>query len=123
MTSQPLASLSTSPVIVLDGFRILRFAIPIAVAMLCVLPGLVPDMTAADDSYIAGYAAAVLHNEFQATKASVLVHNGVVTVDAQSLGTVDQAKVRTALESIPGVTRVDMQEGPVAVDFPASSPP
>ena len=123
MTSQSLAALSTSPVIELAGFRTSRFAIPRAIALLCVLLGLVPHTIAADDAYIAGYAAAVLHNEFQATKASVVVHNGVVTVDAQSLGTVDQDKVRTALESIPGVTRVDMHEGPVAADSPASSPP
>ena len=69
-----------------------------------------PDTIAADDSYIAGYAAAVLHNEFKAAQASVVVQDGVVTVDAESLGTVDQAKVQTALEKIPGVTRVEIRQ-------------
>lgn len=80
--------------------RLVRNILPVAVCLLS-LPGLVPDTIAADDAYIAGYAAAVLHNEFKAAQASVVVQDGVVTVDAESLGTVDQAKVQTALESIP----------------------
>ena len=54
------------------------------VFVLCLFLGIVSPAIAADDSYIAGYAAAVLHNEFKAAKASLLVQNGVVTVDAES---------------------------------------
>ena len=91
--------------------------------LLCLFSGRVSDVMAADDAYIAGYAAAVLHNEFKAPKASVLVQHGVVTVDAESLGTVDRTKVQAALEAIPGVTQVEIREGPVIADISSSSPP
>jgi hypothetical protein len=100
-----------------------RIATVVTVCLLSVLPGFVPDTMAADDAYIAGYAAAVLHNEFKALKAAVLVQNGVVTVDAESLGTVDRTKVQAALEAIPGVTRVKIREGPVSAAVPASPSP
>ena len=93
------------------------------VFVLCLFLGIVSATIAADDSYIAGYAAAVLHNEFKAAKASLLVQNGVVTVDAESLGTVDRTKVQTALESIPGVIRVEIREGPASTDTLTSPPP
>jgi hypothetical protein len=86
-------------------------------ALLCLLLGIVSATTAADDSYIAGYAAAVLQHEFKAAKASLSVQGGVVTVDGESLGTVDRTKVATALESIPGVVRVEIREGPVRTDL------
>ena len=88
----------------------------VTVCLFCLLPGLVPDTVATDDAYIAGYAAAVLQHEFNAAKASLLVQNGVVTVEAESLGTVDRTKVQTALESIPGVVRVEVREGPAAIE-------
>ena len=90
---------------------------------LCLMLGIVSATIAADDAYIAGYAASVLHNEFKAAKASLLVQNGVVTVDAESLGTVDRTKVQTALESIPGVIRVEIREGSAATDVPLAPPP
>ena len=91
--------------------------------MLCLMLAIVSATIAADDAYIAGYAAAVLQHEFNAAKASLLVQNGVVTVEAESLGTVDRTKVQTALESIPGVIRVEIREGPVVTDAPMSPPP
>jgi hypothetical protein len=78
--------------------------------------GLVPETIAIDDSYIAGYAAAVLQHEFNAAKASLAVQGGVVIVDAESLGQADPTKVTTALENIPGVVRVEIREGPVRTD-------
>lgn len=90
--------------------------------LLCLFSGSVSDVMAADDAYIAGYAAAVLHNEFKAPKASVLVQNGVVTVEAESLGTMDRTKVQAALEAIPGVMRVEIREGAAIVDIPSAAP-
>jgi hypothetical protein len=94
----------------------LKMATGSVVLVLCLLLGRVAETIAVDDSYIAGYATAVLQQEFNATAASLLVHNGVVTVDARSLGTVDRSKIQTALENIPGVVRVEIREGPVRTD-------
>lgn len=103
--------------------RIARNILPVAVCLLYLSAGLVPATIAADDAYIAGYVAAVLHNEFKAARAVVVVQDGVVTVDAESLGTVDQAKVQTALERVPGVTRVEIRQGAAIADVPAASRP
>ena len=104
-------------------YRTVKSATRSVVFALCLILGIVSVTIAADDSYIAGYAASVLHNEFKAAKASLLVQNGVVTVDAESLGTVDRTKVQTALESIPGVIRVEIREGSAATDVPIAPPP
>ena len=78
--------------------------------------GIVSATIAADDSYIAGYATAVLQHEFDTAKASLHVQGGVVIVDAGSLGTVDRTKIMTALEGIPGVVRVEIREGQAHTD-------
>jgi Protein of unknown function (DUF1207) len=62
----------------------------------------------ADDSYIAGYAAAVLEHEFGVTDAIVQVENGAVTVTTKSIGKVDRGKVISALKKIPGVQSADL---------------
>ncbi len=69
-----------------------RIATGGVVFVLCLILGIVSIAIAVDDSYIAGYAAAVLRHEFDAAKASLHVREGVVIVDAQSLGTVDPKK-------------------------------
>ena len=92
------------------------------VFVLCLILGIVSATIAADDSYIAGYAAAVLRHEFDAAKASLQVQRGVVIVDAESLGTVDRTKVMTALESIPGVVRVEIREGQAHTDVHEPAP-
>ena len=81
----------------------MRIAMGNAVFLLCLILGIVSIAIAVDDSYIAGYAAAVLQHEFDAAKASLYVREGVVIVDAKSLSAADRKKVMTALESIPGV--------------------
>ena len=86
------------------------------VLVFCLILGIASATVAADDSYIAGYAAAVLRHEFDAIKASLHVEGGVVIVDAGSLGTVDRTKVMKALESIPGVVRVEIREGQAHTD-------
>ena len=123
LTTHSLASRHPAPVVSSTVAQIMRNILQVAFCLVCLGAGPGPDTIAADDSYIAGYAAAVLHNEFKAAQASVVVQDGVVTVDAESLGTVDQAKVQTALEKIPGVTRVEIRQGPAVAAVPASSPP
>ncbi len=86
------------------------------VLVLCLILGIVSATIAADDSYIAGYAAAALQHEFNVAKASLHVQGGVVMVDAESLGTVDRAKVLAALQRIPGVVRVEIREGQAHAD-------
>src|SRR6185503_17150265 len=97
-------------------YSTLRIAIGSAVFALGFVLGIVPAAIAADDAYIAGYAAAVLQHEFHAPKAALRVQGGVVVVDAESLGTVDRAKVATALGNIPGVVRVEIREGAAHTD-------
>jgi opacity protein-like surface antigen len=92
------------------------------VFVLCLILGIVSATIAADDSYIAGYAAAVLRHEFNTVGASLQVQEGVVIVNAESLGTVDRTKVMTALESIPGVVRVEIREGQAHTDVREPSP-
>lgn len=64
-----------------------------------------------DDRYLAGYAAAVLDREFQRPAASLRVEDGIITLDAADLGTVERARVRDALAGIPGVAGVRVLEG------------
>ncbi len=102
-----------------DSVPVRRFSVARSVSIatgglvfvLCLILGIVSETIAVDDVYIAGYAAAILRHEFEATKASLHVQGGVVMVKAESLGTVDRTKVKTALEAIPGVVRVEIQEG------------
>ena len=92
------------------------------VFVLCLILGIESIAIAVDDSYIAGYAAAVLRHEFDAGKASLHVREGVIIVDAQSLGTVDRTKVKTALEQIPGVVHVEIREDQAPIDVRESTP-
>ena len=89
----------------------LRIGTGRVVFVLCLILGIVSATIAADDSYIAGYAAAVLQHEFNVPGAVLQVHEGVVIVTADSLGKVDRQKVLTALENIPGVVRAEVREG------------
>jgi Protein of unknown function (DUF1207) len=109
------------PLVMVSIFRMGRRII-VVLGVLCLLPGWVPETRAAEDSYIAGYAAAVLQHEFNATNASLIVQDGVVTVHAVSLGILDRTKVRTALEKIPGVTRVEILEVPTVAEVPKPPP-
>lgn len=120
----------TDPVIANDSVSASRFSVVGTVKMatgsvvfvLCLILGHASETIAVDDSYIAGYAAAVLQHEFDATDASLIVQDGVVTVYAASLGTVDRRKVQTALENIPGVQRVEIQEGMAAAEISKTPP-
>ncbi|HET9962945.1 MAG TPA: DUF1207 domain-containing protein [Nitrospiraceae bacterium] len=63
---------------------------------------------AADDAYIAGYAAAILEHEFSVTDAVIQVDDGVVTVSTKSIGRVDRGKILAALKKIPGVRNAEV---------------
>jgi len=102
--------------------RTVRIATGNVIFVLCLILGMVSIAIAVDDSYIAGYAAAVLRHEFDATKVALHVEKGVVIVDAQSLGTADRTKVVTALESIPGVVRVEIREDQAHTDVREPAP-
>jgi len=71
-----------------------------------------------DDSYIAGYAAAVLEREFSLSAPSLRVQNGVLSVAAADLATADRARVVAQLEKIPGVARVVVLEAGAAPPVP-----
>lgn len=101
----------------------LRIATGRVVFVLCLILGIVSATIAADDSYIAGYAAAVLEHEFNVPGAILQVQEGVVVVTADSLGKVDRQKVIAALEKIPGVVRAEVREGPPPAVAPAGPPP
>ena len=88
----------------------------------CLVLGIVPAAVAADDSYIAGYAAAVLEHEFNVPRAIVQVHEGVVILTADSLGKVDRQKVIAALEKVPGVVRAEILEGTTSSAVPVVPP-
>jgi len=92
------------------------------VFVLCLILGIVSATIAADDSYISGYAAAVLEHEFNVPGAIVQVHEGVVVLTADSLGKVDRQKVIAALEKIPGVVRAEVREGTTSSAVPAVPP-
>jgi len=75
-----------------------------------------------DDSYIAGYAAAVLEREFSLSAPSLRVQNGVLSVAAADLATADRARVVAQLEKIPGVARVVVLEAGAAPPVPPPTP-
>jgi hypothetical protein len=113
-----------------DSVRAHRFSIRSTVRIapgrvafaVCLILGIVSAAIAADDSYIAGYAAAVLEHEFNVSEAILQVHEGVVIVTADSLGKVDRQKVIAALEKIPGVVRAEVREGTTSSAVPAVPP-
>jgi len=80
-----------------------------------------------DDSFIAGYAAAVLEREFSLKAPSLRVQNGVVSLPASELATADRARIVAELERIPGVARVVVLEAgappPVPPPSPSPEPP
>ena len=110
------------PVHLFSVLRALRSMPEGLVCVLCLVVGIESATIAADDSYIAGYASAVLQHEFDVPGAILQVHDGVVIVTADSLGKVDRQKVVTALGKIPGVVRVEVREEAEPPTVPAEPP-
>lgn len=79
--------------------------------------------TDTEDSYIAGYAAAILERDFHVSRGAVQVQHGVIIVNALNLAGADRQKIVETLSTIRGVTRVELQEnGKVLASTPTVSP-
>src|ERR1041384_5187140 len=77
----------------------------------------------ADDAYITGYATALLEREFKLTGSKIRVQNGHVTVPVEKLGPVAPDEIQRGISRIPGVTSVEVLEGPEAMAaIPAAAP-
>lgn len=63
-----------------------------------------------DDSFIAGYATAVLEREFNLTASSLSLKDGVITMRAEELEGTNRDEVITSLSCIQGVVRVQVME-------------
>jgi hypothetical protein len=74
--------------------------------------------SATEDSYIAGYASAVLEREFDVESATITVTDGVVRLFAEELPANSLDKVVSALSAIRGVVRVEISS-PTEADAPA----
>lgn len=61
-----------------------------------------------DDSFIAGYATAVLEREFKVISSSLTVEQGVIYLSADSLKGSDITSIIEVLSKINGVMRVDL---------------
>jgi hypothetical protein len=80
----------------------------------------------ADDGYIEGYVTAILQREFSLVVPSLRVRNGVITLDAADIASVDHARLVAELERIPGVARVEVRPAgapPVVVEPPPPPAP
>ncbi len=63
---------------------------------------------APDESYLAGYAAAILEREFHSSARSLKVKDGVITIRADDLAGSDRGRLVAALSGIAGVVRVEV---------------
>jgi Protein of unknown function (DUF1207) len=61
-----------------------------------------------EDSYISGYASAVLEREFDVKSATITVKDGVVTLVADELPGDSRDKIVSSLSAIRGVVRVEI---------------
>lgn len=61
-----------------------------------------------EDSYISGYASAVLEREFDVESATITVKDGVVTLVADELPGDSRDKIVSSLSAIRGVVRVEI---------------
>jgi len=71
-----------------------------------------PNPTPVDDTFLVGYASAVLQREFSIGQAVVRARDGVLYVAAASLPPGPTAKLEQSLRAIPGVTAVQIVEDP-----------
>lgn len=113
----------------------MAFVIPIALLMLsssvemfsarraAAEPSVTHPQADNEDSYIAGYAAAILERDFHVPSGAVQVQHGVIIVNALNLAGANRQKIVDTLSTIRGVTRVELQEnGKVLASTPTVSP-
>lgn len=86
---------------------LLRFISVLGVAL---LPVSTAQATAADDTYIAGYAAGVLKQSLKLDMRSLAVRDGVITLPAGNLDADERSKAVQLLSEIPGVNEVKLSE-------------
>jgi hypothetical protein len=77
--------------------------------LLASMLGMANPTAAASDEFIAGYASGILQHEFDVTDATIEVHDGVITLTTRTLANIDRGKLTSALEQVPGVSRVDIR--------------
>lgn len=76
-----------------------------------------------DDTYLTGYAAAILERDFHISRDAVRVSAGVITVRAESVPESAREKIMQALATIPGAVRVEMRaQGRELASAPATAP-
>jgi Protein of unknown function (DUF1207) len=75
------------------------------------------------DSYLEGYAGAVLEREFKVSPHAVTVRGGVLKIDAAQLAGVDRARLLSTLAALPGVARVEVREPAARPATPEAAPP
>jgi hypothetical protein len=63
-----------------------------------------------DDSYLAGYAAAILQREFHSSTRSLTVRAGVISMRADDIAGADRERLVAVLSGMPGVMRVEVLE-------------
>jgi hypothetical protein len=92
--------------------------------LLCLaVPGAALGQPVAIDSYLEGYARAVLERELGLPDASVQVSQGVISLRAEDLRGVDRDRVIRTLAGIRGVVAVNVVEAPPAAPPPGAPPP
>src|SRR5258705_1033961 len=64
------------------------------------------------DSWLEGYATAVLERELRVSAASLRVRGGVLTLSAEDLGTADRERALALLHGVRGIVRVEITPGP-----------
>lgn len=76
----------------------------------------------ADDSFIAGYATAILEHEFGLTADSLRVKDGIITLKAGDIEGVERDKIITALTGIRGVLQFRVIEPGGSITAVPSAP-
>lgn len=77
-----------------------------------------------EDTYISGYAAAILEYKFHVPSTSLRVQRGVIQINTDDFTGVDQQQLVDSLASIPGVVQVELHgQGQLLVSAPGKQPP
>ncbi|MDB5327455.1 MAG: hypothetical protein JWM57_3024 [Phycisphaerales bacterium] len=89
-----------------------RFIATAAAAVTLSLPAGLHAADAPNDSFIAGYAAAVLERELSVKTDGLNVKYGYITFNSGSLSATDKAQALKVLSSVPGVKGVRLNDSP-----------
>lgn len=90
---------------------------------LCSFSFTLADAAIPNDSYITGYATALLEHEFHVPSASLQVQSGVIRVNAADLTGVNQEQLIKSLSAIPGVVQLELlKQGQVLSSSPGNQP-